>query len=73
MQATWYERTGPASEVLQVGALPDLLPVAGEVRVRLAVSGVNPSDVKRRSGWNGQTLTFPLVIPNNDGAGFAST
>lgn len=69
MQATWYDRTGPAPEVLRVGDLPDLQPAAGEVRVRVAASGVNPSDVKRRAGWNGQALTFPFAVPNNDGAG----
>jgi NADPH2:quinone reductase len=25
--------------------------------------------VKRRAGWNGQKLAFPLSVPNNDGAG----
>src|SRR5438309_1628303 len=51
MRAAWYERTGPAREVLQVGELPEPEPGPGEVRVRLTRSGVNPGDVKKREGW----------------------
>jgi NADPH:quinone reductase len=29
MHAVWYDRQGPAGEVLQVGELPDLLPGPG--------------------------------------------
>ena len=50
MQAAFYERTGPAREVLQVAELPDPQPGPGELRVRLRWSGVNPSDVKSRAG-----------------------
>ncbi len=35
MRAVWYDRQGPAAEVLQVGDLPDPEPGPGEVRVRL--------------------------------------
>ena len=35
MRAVWYERQGPADEVLQVGELPDPEPGPGEVRVRV--------------------------------------
>ena len=45
MIAAWYDRQGPAAEVLQVGELPAAEPGPGEVRVRLTVSGVNPGDV----------------------------
>jgi NADPH2:quinone reductase len=69
MKAGWYERNGPAHEVLKIGERPDPEPGPGEVRVRVACSGVNPSDVKRRAGWNNQKIPFPLVVPNNDGAG----
>ena len=44
MLAVWYERPGPAAEVLRVGELPDPEPGAGEVRVRLTRSGINPRD-----------------------------
>lgn len=67
MRAAWYERNGPAREVLQVGELPDPVPGPGEVRVRLHASGINPSDAKGRSG--NRAMTAPLVIPGSDGAG----
>jgi NADPH2:quinone reductase len=43
--------------------------VAGEVRVRLARSGVNPGDTKKREGWLGSAMPYPRVIPHSDGAG----
>ena len=50
MKAVWYERTGPAPEVLTFGDMPTPEAGAGEVRVRLKASGVNPADVGRRGG-----------------------
>ncbi|MCA8930144.1 MAG: NADPH:quinone reductase [Alphaproteobacteria bacterium] len=70
MRAAWYERLGPAARVLQVGEQPTPTAGPGEVRVRLAASGVNPADVKRRLGQGRYTaMDGPLVIPNSDGAG----
>jgi NADPH:quinone reductase len=69
MRAAFYTEQGPAASVLQVGELPDPQPGHGEVRVRLKVSGVNPSDWKSRRGGFGRGLAFPLVIPHSDGAG----
>ena len=69
MLAVWYERNGAAAEVLQSGELETPTPAPGEVRVRLAASGVNPIDVKRRRGARGQVITDPLVVPGFDGAG----
>ena len=70
MKAAFYERKGPAREVLRVGEQPRPEPAAGEVRVRVRVSAVNPSDTKVRSGSRGRTaMPFPLMIPNQDGAG----
>lgn len=70
MKAAWYERKGVAAEVLRVGELPDPMPGAGEVRVRVRVSGVNPSDTKQRSGWGAYaSMPWPRIIPHNDGAG----
>ena len=46
MKAVWYERNGPAREVLQCGDSPDPAPGTGEVLVRAHASGVNPSDWK---------------------------
>ena len=68
MQAAWYERMGAAADVIQVGGLDTPKPAAGEVLVRLHASGVNPADVKRRSGWSGDD-TFERIIPHGDGAG----
>ena len=68
MKAVWYEQLGPASEVLKFGEMDDPLPEAGEVRVRLVVSGVNPVDAKRRQGGRGG-MSAPRVIPHFDGAG----
>jgi NADPH2:quinone reductase len=69
MQAAFYERTGPASEVLVVGSLPDPTPGPGEVRVRVRWSGINPSDVKTRAGMRTSKLPFPRIVPHSDGMG----
>jgi NADPH2:quinone reductase len=69
MIAAWYDRQGPAAEVLRVGELPAAEPGPGEVRVRLTVSGVNPGDMKKRQGWLGSSMAFPRIVPHSDGAG----
>lgn len=69
MQAAFYERTGPAREVLQLADLPDPIPGAGELRVRMQWSGVNPSDVKSRAGLRSSVLAFPRITPHSDGMG----
>ncbi len=69
MQAAWYEKTGPAREVLRLGELPVPEPGIGQVRVQLHTSGINPSDTKTRAGWRGAALDFPRIIPHSDGAG----
>jgi NADPH:quinone reductase-like Zn-dependent oxidoreductase len=69
VRAVWYERTGPAAEVLILGQLPDPVPGPGEVLVRVRASGVNPSDTKQRGGWRGARPAFPRIIPHADGAG----
>jgi NADPH2:quinone reductase len=66
MRAVFYEAMGPAREVLRVADVDTPQPGAGEVRVRLAASGVNPSDVKSRGL---RKIAFPRVIPHSDGAG----
>lgn len=66
MHAVWYTRNGAAREVLVAGELPTPEAGPGEVRVRLATSGVNPSDVKSRAG---RPLGSELVVPHSDGAG----
>jgi NADPH:quinone reductase len=69
MQAAWYEQRGPARDVLVVGDMPQPLPGEGEVRIRLAFSGISPGDVKKRSGWQGSPMPYPRVVPHSDGAG----
>src|ERR1700746_1770825 len=68
MRAAYYETNGTAREVLRVAEMETPQPGRGEVRVRLAVSGVNPSDVKSRAGLT-RKIAFPRVIPHSDGAG----
>lgn len=70
MRAISYSQLGEARDVLTLNELdtPALLP--GEVRVKLALSGVNPSDVKSRRGRPGiEKPPFDRVIPHSDGAG----
>jgi NADPH:quinone reductase len=69
MKAAWYENQGPAREVLIVGDMPDPTPGPGEVRIRLAASGINPGDTKKRQDAFGYGMPYPRVIPHSDGAG----
>ena len=68
MHAVWYDRQGPAYEVLTYGELPTPEPGAYEVRVRLEAAGVNPSDTYRRRGPV-PAMEYPRVITCSDGAG----
>lgn len=69
MKAAWYEQQGPARDVLAVGEMEEPQPRAGEVRVRVAVSGINPGDVKKRQNAFGVGMPYPRIIPHSDGAG----
>jgi NADPH:quinone reductase len=69
MRAAWYEKQGPAREVLIVGEMADPTPAAGEVRIRIAASGINPGDIKKRDDAFGLGMPYPRVIPHSDGAG----
>ncbi len=68
MRAATYSQNGPAREVLNLVDLPTPEPGPGDVRVRVAVSGINPSDVKTRIGQR-LKMAYPQVVPHNDGAG----
>ncbi|HEV2630623.1 MAG TPA: NADPH:quinone reductase [Pseudolabrys sp.] len=68
MRAAWYEKNGAAREVLRVGETETPRAGAGEVRVKLATSGVNPSDVKSRQGLT-RKIAWPRLVPQSDGAG----
>lgn len=65
MLAALYRRTGPAADVLTVESVPRPDPAPGEVRVRLRVAGVNPTD------WRLRTTVTPdgFQIPGQDGVG----
>lgn len=70
MKAAWYERKGPADQVLTVGEMPRPEPRPGEVLVRVRASGVNPSDTKGRAGARGNVkMAFERIVPHQDGAG----
>ena len=69
MKAAWYEKQGPAREVLVVGEMPDPVAGPGEVRIRMSASGINPGDVKKRQDTFGIGMPYPRVIPHSDGAG----
>jgi NADPH2:quinone reductase len=69
MKAVVYEKMGAARDVLRIVEREKPEPGVGEVRVRVAVSAVNPSDTKRRSRQPGAPAPFPLVTPHQDGAG----
>ena len=68
MKAAWYENTGEPQEVFEIGEMDVPKLEADEVLVRLYASGINPVDIKRRSGnYKGQGYT--RIIPHDDGAG----
>jgi NADPH:quinone reductase len=68
MQAVWYEQGGPAGEVMQYGNMDTPEPGAGEVRVRMAWSAVNPYDIKKRVDGR-ETNTHGRIVPHADGSG----
>jgi NADPH2:quinone reductase len=67
VRAITYTRAGDPS-VLELVERPVPEPAADEVRIRVMVSGVNPTDWKSRSGAFGAAIGEPTV-PNHDGAG----
>ena len=69
MRSIVYSQPGDSSVLSLVDRdVPE--PAAGEVRVRVVVSGVNPTDWKARAGGTyGDGLPFPEITPNQDGAG----
>ena len=69
MRAAFWRAPGPARTVLELGAMPRPVPKEGEVLVRIAASGVNPHDVKKRSGWMPVPPPSEPVVPHSDGAG----
>jgi NADPH2:quinone reductase len=68
MRAAFYEKTGPAPEVLQVKEVDVPEPGPGQVRVTISFSGINPTDVKTR-GSKGPVTINEFQIPHHDGGG----
>jgi NADPH2:quinone reductase len=68
MRAIVYSETGPSS-VLRLVERDVPEPGPGELRVRLARAGVNPTDWKARAGGTYAALPFDEITPGQDGAG----
>jgi NADPH2:quinone reductase len=68
MRAVTYRRLG-GPDVLTVSDREIDEPAAGQVRVRIVVSAVNPTDWKQRAGFRGAAEDVPETVPNQDGAG----
>ncbi len=68
MRAIWYEKFGPAKDVLNFGEKETPTPAAGEVLVKIAYNGINPVDVKVRVGGRAG-MRDSFVIPHQDGSG----
>jgi NADPH2:quinone reductase len=68
VRAASYDRYGPATEVLEVRDVERPAPGPGEVLVKVALSGVNPTDWKSRSGATPRPIDG-FQIPHHDGAG----
>jgi NADPH2:quinone reductase len=68
MKAARYDHYGAAADVLQVAEVERPEPGPGEVRVRVELSGINPTDWKSRSGVTPRPIDG-FQIPHHDGAG----
>ena len=68
MKSAYYTELG-GSDVLKLGEMDRPEPGNRDVRVKMAVSGVNPSDWKARERGRAGALPFPIIIPQSDGAG----
>lgn len=69
MKSIMYTETGEPS-VLHLVERDQAEPGDGEVRVKVVVSGVNPTDWKSRRGtYSGEALPDAGIVPNQDGAG----
>ena len=68
MLAALYEKHGPSAEVLKVVEVERPEPGPGQVRVRMQLSGINPTDWKSRAGMTPRPMDG-FQIPHHDGAG----
>src|SRR5258708_39707974 len=68
MKAAVYDRYGRAADVLRVAEIERPEPGPGQVRVRMRLSGVNPTDWKSRAGATPRPMDG-FQVPHHDGAG----
>lgn len=68
MRAALYRTTGLAHDVLELADIERPEPGPGEVRVRIVVSGINPTDVKNRAGFSARRIDG-YQVPHMDGSG----
>ncbi|HUZ38715.1 MAG TPA: NADPH:quinone reductase [Streptosporangiaceae bacterium] len=68
MKAALYDRYGPAAEVLRVQEVDRPEPGPGQVRVKVELSAINPTDYKSRGGATPRPIDG-FQIPHHDGAG----
>lgn len=68
MKAIRIERFGPPAEVLQIAETLPAEPARGEVRVRMKVAPINPSDLMTIRGEYGRRPELPAV-PGYEGYG----
>ncbi|GAA2694108.1 MULTISPECIES: NADPH:quinone reductase [Actinoplanes] len=69
MRSAVFHEPGPASDVLEFAERGLPLAGAGEVRVRIVLSAVNPTDTGTRAGRGVPDGVGPPRVPNQDGAG----
>ena len=68
MKAALYRAYGSSADALRVEDVDRPEPGPGHVRVRMQVSGINPTDWKSRSGATPRPIAG-FQIPHHDGAG----
>lgn len=69
MRAAFYEKSGPAKEVLGIREFDKPSPGPGEVLVKIHASGINPTDTKSRTVIFDRVKHLVPIIPHQDGAG----
>lgn len=68
MRAALYDSYGAAADVLRIADIGRPEPGPAEVRVRIELSGVNPTDWKSRSGSTPRPIN-EFQVPHHDGTG----
>ena len=69
MKAAWYKNRPRARGSLGRRSCRTRLQVKANFRIRIAASGINPGDIRKRQDDFGYGMPYPRVIPHSDGAG----